>query len=1411
MIHDAANLFMIARRPYVDPPERHDLGPMNVECPHCRALHWNAERTVESMKSTTPAFGTCCNHGKVRLPPPRNPPDVLRNLLHASDAQCVQFRTNIRAYNMALAFTSLGVASGPDVNRGFGGGAWVFRIQGQLSHLSGALRPDNGTAPSYAQLYTYDPETALRQRMDRNSTLDKDTMSALQSMLIQHHQYAPIFKQAWEILEEMGEVTDAEIRLRVQPSAGEHRGRHNLPTANEVAMIIPDSYTSDYRDIVLRRRMPNGQTKLYRINEGHPAYLPLHYVLLFPYGENGWHRDMQQIPDPDTGKASRLTMTRWAAYILHPRPGEYSLIFHTGRLFQQFTVDLWACADQSNLSFHRGNQDCYRASLGSGVSDALLRDLDLRQLGKRYILPSSYIGGPRHMQQRFQDAMAIARRYRKVDLFITVTANPKWPEITRELREGQTSYDRPDLVTRVFQLKKRALLDDIWKNGIFGRTVAWVYTIEFQKRGLPHMHLLVFLEEGQKVLSPDDIDACISAEWPDPETQPLLFETIKTCMVHGPCGVMNPTSPCMENGRCTKHYPKDFQEFTQINDDGYPLYRRRNDGRAVIIGHHEVDNRWVVPYSPYLSGKYNCHINVECASSLRSVKYPFKYIHKGGDRATVEIEHDEISHYLQGRYLAASEATWRIFHFPIHDQTPSVYRLQVHLPGEHMVHFDPTEDPQILSERAANERTTLTEFFTANRNEGALGEEARKYTYQEFPEHFTWKNGKSWAIRKRYRGEGPPIGRMYFVPPSAGEQFYLRTLLTTVKGPTSFEDLRQYRGVQYATFREACLARGLLEDDGEWRTCLQEASHMQTGARLRHLFATMLLFCHPVEPQQLWNDFRHHICDDLWHRLRIAGRVDPSDEDVFDYGLYLLDRVLRQSGHLLSEFSMMPQWHQDWEHIVDNPLIAEQLNYNRDDELAQANTWIQQLNNEQHGVFTRITESVQHEHGETFFLDGPGGTGKTFIYNTLCNWVRSQGWIALCVASSGIAALLMPGGRTAHSQFKILIEGLTESSVCSIPKESNLAGLLRATRLILWDEALMQHRHTHEALERTLRDIRDCDKPFGGVTVVFGGDFQQTLPVIPKGTQEQIVEASLPRSYIWAFIRSDSADRVLRLRENMRLDAGEEEQNFASWLLDVGHGRNVNSGGKIDIPHDMVCPDLKSLTDFIYPGIDGVVPPPAYFLDRTILAARNNDVDDINDTVLDRMAGGILQFISADSIENEDNMQATRVNEIPIEYLRSLIAPGLPPGHLLMKPGCPLILLRNLAPGSGLCNGTRVVLLRATDRVLEVQVMGGQFDGEISFIPRITLTPSGKDAEFTFTLRRRQFPVRLAFAMTINKAQGQSVRFVGLDLRVPVFTHGQLYVGLSRATSRQRIKILLPDGSDELKAINIVYPEIFTM
>ena len=162
-----------------------------------------------------------------------------------------------------------------------------------------------------------------------------------------------------------------------------------------------------------------------------------------------------------------------------------------------------------------------------------------------------------------------------------------------------------------------------------------------------------------------------------------------------------------------------------------------------------------------------------------------------------------------------------------------------------------------------------------------------------------------------------------------------------------------------------------------------------------------------------------------------------------------------------------------------------------------------------------------------------------------------------------------------------------------------------------------------------------------------------------------------------------------------------------------------------------------------------------------------------------------------------------------VEFLNSLVSSSLPLSHLALKVGCPIMLLRNLDPSKGLCNGTRLRVLRIGTRVLKCRIISGntKFAGKMVFIPRITLAPTAED--LPIPLRRRQFPVRLAFAMTVNKSQGQSLKNVGLDLRTPVFSHGQLYVGLSRCTSGNRLKVLLKD-EDGGKTANIVYKEILT-
>ena len=776
------------------------------------------------------------------------------------------------------------------------------------------------------------------------------------------------------------------------------------------------------------------------------------------------------------------------------------------------------------------------------------------------------------------------------------------------------------------------------------------------------------------------------------------------------------------------------------------------------------------------------------------MKYIHKYIFKGHDRTVFEVEgHDEIRDHINGRFLGASEAAWRIFHFSTHGESPNVVRLEVHLPGQHLVHFDPNEEREVVMERANNETTKLAGFFKANHDTGELGEVARQLTYQEFPQQMVWK-GKGWAVRKK----GFAIGRMYFVSPSSGERFYLRTLLTVAKGSTSFEDLRMVDGTLYPTFRDSCIARGLLEDDGEWVICLQDASQMQTGGSLRQLFASILLFCTPSFPNILWTQFRDFICDDLAHRIQTKHHIDnPSQDQVYDIGLYLLEGILKSSGKSLANFPPMPESTLDWDLHVGNSLITEQLDYNREHESSMAATMVPQLNPEQRSAYDAILAAVISGSGGPFFLSGAGGTGKTFVYRVLCHTLRGMGRIVICVASSGIAALLLPGGRTSHSMLRIPIEGLGPHSFCSIDKEDSRAELLRSASLIIWDEVPMQHRFGPETVSRTLVDIRDDPRPFGGLAVVFGGDFRQILPVVRRGRPEHIIGASLCRSSLW------KKTQVLRLHKNQRLEPTEDSSHFASWLLKIGSG---DQDTPVTLPPSMIVTSIDELLDFVYPGLGDTLPTCNFLKDRAILAARNGDVARVNHSVLEMLSGQEIVFFSADNVVTESGADGS-TSRYPVELLRTLDAPGLPPGELHVKIGCPLILLVNLAPNRGLCNGTRMVLRRASPRVLEVSILGGSHNESIALIPRVSLTPNSDGSDFPFVLRRRQFPVRLAFAMSINKSQGQSLKVVGLDLRVPVFTHGQLYVALSRATSGNRIRALLPPDSKG-ETTNIVFPQV---
>jgi ATP-dependent DNA helicase PIF1 len=277
-----------------------------------------------------------------------------------------------------------------------------------------------------------------------------------------------------------------------------------------------------------------------------------------------------------------------------------------------------------------------------------------------------------------------------------------------------------------------------------------------------------------------------------------------------------------------------------------------------------------------------------------------------------------------------------------------------------------------------------------------------------------------------------------------------------------------------------------------------------------------------------------------------------------------------------------------------------------------------------------------------------------------------------------------------------------------------LADLLRETDLIIWDEVPMQHKHAPECVDRTLQDIRHNNSPFGGIPVVFGGDFQQILPVVEKGSREQIVDACLQRSHLW------NKMKVLTLTENMRLGQSEEDCAFAEQLLDIGHGTTTAADGSIILDPSLKCGEnLDSLISSIYPGVS-LGADDQYFLDRTILAARNDDVDDINTKVLEQLPGETITYHSADKAVIEEGADPIHAH-YPIEYLNSINCAGIPVSKLKLKVGCPIMILRNLDPANGLCNGTHAILTKCSSQVLEVRLLGGDHAGKCAFIPRISL------------------------------------------------------------------------------------------
>ncbi|OWZ12881.1 Helitron helicase [Phytophthora megakarya] len=439
----------------------------------------------------------------------------------------------------------------------------------------------------------------------------------------------------------------------------------------------------------------------------------------------------------------------------------------------------------------------------------------------------------------------------------------------------------------------------------------------------------------------------------------------------------------------------------------YPNYKRcmRSPGELMIgrkIWNNATVKQWVVPYNQFLSHKYTCHINVEFCATTKAVQYIYKYVCKGADMTMVTIQGEtngqSLLQYLLARYISPVEACMRLFKHPTQGSTHKVMKLAIHLPGQSSATYRANaNNAQIRRIIRRGHQTTLTSFFMLCLVELEV---AGKMLYKDIPTVYRWDKKSKWWLQ--YQKYVPSIGRVVHVSPQDPERFYLRLLLRYRRGPTSFEDLRTIDNVMYPTFHEAAMAAGYLENDREWEECLLEASYERMPYLLRQRFGTILVYSLPDSPLGLWERFKSDLSEDFQRELG----MDADDRKVEFKTLKSLDNILRVNGKTLENYGL--------------PVLEEYR------EEADAN---------EQDTETEKTKSSTHIHWNS-------GTGKSFLLEPLLAKVRLEGGVAIAVASSGIAATLLTGGRTAHSMFRIPLKP-NEHSTYGISKQIQKANLIR--------------------------------------------------------------------------------------------------------------------------------------------------------------------------------------------------------------------------------------------------------------------------------------------------------------------------------------------------------------------------------
>jgi hypothetical protein len=1106
--------------------------------------------------------GWCCNRGQRQLPSLPQCDLLLQQLLDLHQGRVSQMS---RRLNNLFAFSAIGTTGRFVPFRGLANVVLEGRVYHRLLDIA-----EEGHSMHW---FLYDE--AARFMQAREQSVPQGTVEIIRHFLEQVSPYVRNLRHA------VTQVNDEALPLAIElavPAAG----------GDIAAIINTDSLRHVNPRKVVFFRHSGLQPQFVAILSA--QYEPLQYPLLFPHGTPGWGYF------GDGQKNLSCTQIQWYRHLFLTEP-RFQIL---GRLASEYAVDMFSRTEEQRLTYlQKGRR--FQATTMDEAPNPTVPDLFENKI------PASFMGSRAWASDQVADALAIARHLGKPSIWLTMTTNPQWPEIQSQLLQGQDVSDIPAVVCRAFHGRLQALKAFLRKH--FGGLVYEISVIEFQKRGLPHAHVVIKSNQETPLSM---IDCLISAELPDPDEKPMLYQQIKHFHMHSPDHLSRIGSRCNRNGRCIYDYPQPITPHTYLDDLGRVHYRRRAE-----------EDRWVTPHIPALLELLDCHIYVDVCSTAIIFLYLFKYLFKGPDQAKFSLDSlgsatgeeeviDEYKDYISGRYLSASEAVYRIFNFDTVYKNPSVRCLSIHLEGKNLASirdrnapgYSETSDLLWYFQRPTTEafqQLTYMDFFSRYYFETLPLDDPLDKGQIPLMQVETERGIRQKVIRSRLRGI--VITRLQTVPVRLKELFYLRALLQ-IRPASSFQDLRLIHGHLYGTYHEAATALGLFQDIREAEYALTEAiTAYSSPSQLRFLFAYLLLDL-PFPAIELWSRFWQDLCADYL--------LQHHPDQATNLALENIARYLASQGSSLRQCGLPEPEHHRHDAEVDL-----ELNFFHPHHAilqSRADAAYARMIPDQQNIFDHIQHlpdyTIRRPQGSCFFIDGRAGRGKTFLMAALCDRIRGDGGIACITGTTALSVVHYERGRTAHSAFGIPVQESDMGLESKIGPHSARAELLRQAHLIIWEELPMARKAVLECANQLLQDIMGNQLPFGGKTFVGLGDFRQVAPVVrgcsgPSAT----LNSSIRSSYLWSHFK------ILRLTVPIRY-AGDPV--YAQWVDQVGDGLPPYEA-TVDLKHLEHLDDMEAAARFLF--LDESLATSEAAVRRAFLSPFNARVDIFNQLMLDTISG----------------------------------------------------------------------------------------------------------------------------------------------------------------------------------------------